>query len=201
MKRRDILVLGTALALAVVVLLGIVYCLTRPYTFHGSVLEPLRPAPEISLTNFDGQPFRLSEQRGRVVLIFFGYTSCPDVCPTTLAEFRKVFAELGPQSEQVRAVFITVDPERDTPEKNAAYVSVFHPAFLGLSGTPEELEAVYKAYGVFYEKQETGSAAGYLVSHTATVYVVDKQGNLRLTFPYGLGWDAMLADVRQLLRE
>lgn len=201
MKRRDAIVLGATLALILAALLGVLYSLKKPYTFHGSVLEPLLPAPEISLTNFDGQPFRLSEQRGRVVLIFFGYTSCPDVCPTTLAEFRKVFAELGPRAQDVRAVFITVDPERDTPEKNAGYVSIFNPAFLGLSGTPEELDVVYKSYGVFHERQETVSAAGYLVSHTATVYVIDKQGNLRLTFPYGLGWESMFKDVRHLLSE
>lgn len=198
MKRRDVLVLGAILALVVI---GVIYSLSKPYAFHGSVLEPLLPAPEIRLTDFNGQPFSLDDQRGKVVLVFFGYTSCPDVCPTTLAEFRKVFAELGPQAEQVRVVFITVDPERDTPDKIAAYVTIFHPAFFGLSGSSEELEMVYKAYGVFREKQETGSAAGYLVSHTATVYVIDKQGNLRLTFPYGLGWEAMFEDVRYLLKE
>jgi protein SCO1/2 len=198
MRRRDVLVLGSVLILAAI---GLGYSLLKPYTFHGSVLEPLQSAPEIQLTNFDGQAFQLSQQRGKVVLLFFGYTSCPDVCPTTLAEFRKVFAELGPKSAQVRAVFITVDPERDTPDKIAAYVTIFHPDFLGLTGSPADLEAVYKAYGVFREKQESGSAAGYLVSHTATVYVIDKQGNLRLTFPYGLGWEAMFKDIRHLLNE
>jgi len=198
MNRRDALVVGAVLILAII---GVVYSLSKPYTFRGSVLEPLQLAPEIRLTNFDGQPFQLSEQRGKVVLIFFGYTSCPDVCPTTLAEFRKVFAELGPQAAQTRVVFITVDPERDTPDKIAAYVTIFHPDFWGLTGSQAELETVYKAYGVFREKQESSSAAGYLVSHTATVYVIDKQGNLRLTFPYGLGWEAMFKDIRYLLQE
>ena len=170
-------------------------------TFRGTLYDPALPAPEIALIRGDESSFRLSEQRGDVVLLFFGYTSCPDVCPTTLSELRKVKTELGSNADQVKVVFVTVDPERDTPEQIQKYVSIFNPSFLGLSGSLEELETVWKDYGVYREVEEVStSAAGYLVNHTARVYLIDRDGNLRLSYSYGTPTDDILHDLKILFK-
>lgn len=173
----------------------------KPYTFNGALIEPANQAPDFALTKSDGSVFRLSEQRGKVVLLFFGYTSCPDVCPVTLANFRRVHSRLMERAMNVKFVMITADPERDTPDKVATYAAQFNPDFIGLSGSRTELETIWAAYGVFVEKDDTGSAAGYLVNHTARIYVIDRQGNLRLTFPYGLDAESMELDIIQLLNQ
>jgi protein SCO1/2 len=148
----------------------------------------------------DGGRFRLSEHRGQIVLMFFGYTSCPDVCPTTLAEARRILEDLEDDSEQVTFLFITVDPERDTPEVLANYVTAFHPAIIGLTGASDELGAVRQAYGVFAEKEVLDeSAAGYVVNHTARVFLVDAEGRLRLSYAFGTVPDDILQDIRHLL--
>jgi protein SCO1/2 len=179
----------------------LVAVLLKREPFHGSVIDPPVAAQDFTLANYDGQPFRLGGQHGKVVLMFFGYTSCADVCPTTLAEFRQLRERLGDRANEVAFVFVTVDPERDTPGKIRAYLTLFAPDFYGLSGTPAELEVVYQAYGVYAEKQESDSAGGYEVAHTSSVYVIDRAGNLRLTFPYGTSPEDMLADMRKLLSE
>lgn len=162
--------------------------------------EPLA-VPDFALTDQHGLPFRLSEQQGQVVLLFFGYTQCPDVCPTTLATWRRVHEALGEDAGQVRFVFVTVDPDRDTPERLGAHVNAFNPDFIGLSGSAEELQAVYDIFGVFYEKDtSSGSAAGYLVNHTATTFVVDPQGQWRLRETFGTEVDDIVYDIQQLLK-
>jgi protein SCO1/2 len=156
--------------------------------------------PDFSLTDESGGTFRLADQRGKVVLLFFGYTSCPDVCPTTLANWRKVHEALGDDAARVRFVFVTVDPERDTVEKLGLHVNAFNPDFIGLTGDQAELESVYRIFDVFYEKDtSSGSALGYLVSHTATTFVLDPQGVWRLRETYGTPVDDIVHDVRQLL--
>lgn len=171
------------------------------YTYQGSVIEPALPANDFELTTQDGEPFRLIDQRGKPVLMFFGYTNCPDVCPTTLYEYSQIAEKLGEDSDRVEFTFITVDPNRDTPEQLKTYVQGFNPAFIGLTGTEEQLEPVYDAYGVYHEIQDSDSAAGYLVDHTARIYVLDTEGQLRLTFPFGMDVNAMTDDIRYLLRE
>jgi protein SCO1/2 len=167
--------------------------------FRGGALDPPRPAPEIALQGADGREFRLSRQRGQVVVMAFGYTFCPDVCPTTLAEFAQIKARLGPAEKQVRFVFITVDPERDGAERLRAYTGAFDRAFLGLTGSAEQLAAVRKAYGVVARKQVVaGTSAAYLVDHSAFVYVVDRDGRLRLMFPFGTPVDDMAHDIKLL---
>jgi protein SCO1/2 len=188
--------LGVLLAL----IIG-VWFLTQPYTFHGSLIDPPAPAADFMLYDQDGAPFRLSEQRGNVVVLAFGYTSCPDVCPTTLADFKRIKQLLGNQADRVRFVFITVDPERDSPERLGKYMAAFEPTFRGLSGGDAMLDQVWQSYGVYHEKQFLDSAAGYLVDHTSRIYVVDGQGGLRLTFPYGMDTDSMLQDIRHLAKE
>ncbi len=169
--------------------------------FQGSLIEPSPPAVDFSLTEADGQIYQLSEREGQVVLIFFGYANCPDICPTTLADFRKMYDELEEDVEKVDFVFITIDPERDTAEEIERYVSAFNSDFVALSGSEEDLQQVWDAYWVFREKQESDSEAGYLMAHTSRIYLVDKAGNLRLTFPFGLSATAMLRDVERLIAE
>ncbi|MGD8627111.1 MAG: SCO family protein [Anaerolineae bacterium] len=169
-------------------------------SFRGSVLQEPVPVPDFRLTDESGGTFRLADQRGNVVLLFFGYTSCPDVCPTTLANWRKVHEALGDDADRVRFVFVTVDPERDTVEKLGLHVNAFNPDFIGLTGSQEALEAVYNIFDVYYEKDtSSGSALGYLVSHTATTFVLDPQGVWRLRETYGTPVEDIVHDVRQLL--
>lgn len=175
----------------------------RPYEFRGTTYEPPRAAAEITGINWDGATFRLSEQKGKVALLFFGYTFCPDVCPLTLSEMKKLYRNLGDQATDVAVVFVTVDPERDTPARLAEYVPAFDQRFFGVQPTLSALEEIKKAYGVvaekrFYDAQTT--AAGYLIDHTARVFLVDQDGNLRLSFAYGTPVADMEADIRHLLK-
>jgi len=191
--------------LGLVVLIGVVMAITLiiPSTenFRGTLYDPALPAAEINLTQGNGSNFRLSEKRGDIVMLFFGYTSCPDVCPTTLSEMKRVTAELGTDAEHVQVVFVTVDPERDTPQKLKEYVSIFSPAFIGLSGTMEELEKVWSDYGVYREEEQLpNSATGYLVNHTARVYLIDRDGNLRLSYSYGTPTDDFVHDLKILFK-
>lgn len=185
-------------ALVVVLALFLGACGTP--SFRGSVLDPPVAVPDFQLQDEHGQPFRLSDQQGRVVLLFFGYTSCPDVCPTTLASWRQVHEALGADAERVRFVFVTVDPERDTTERLALHVDAFHPDIIGLTGSQEELKAVYEIFDVFYEVDTSSqSALGYLVSHTATTFVIDPEGQWRLRESYGTLVEDLVHDIQQLL--
>ena len=191
--------------LGLLVLIGVVGVVTlflpKTESFRGTLYNPANPAPEIELTQGNGSSFRLSEKRGDFVLLFFGYTSCPDVCPTTLSEMKRVMAELGADAERVQVVFVTVDPKRDTPEKLKEYVSIFNPSFIGLSGSMEALEKVWSDYGVYREEEELpNSATGYLVNHTARVYLIDRDGNLRLSYSYGTPTDDFVHDLKILFK-
>lgn len=170
-------------------------------SFRGSVLEAPVSVPDFTLTDQRGGTFRLSDQRGDVVLLFFGYTQCPDVCPTTLATWRQVHQALGDDAARVRFVFVTVDPERDTSERLGMHVNAFNPDFIGLTGSTAELETVYRIFDVYHEKDtSSGSAAGYLVSHTATTFVIDPDGNWILRLTYGTPVEDIVHDVRQVLK-
>lgn len=191
--------------LGVGVLLGVALILTgwqfiqRPYTFRGSLIDPPVPAADFELTDQNGQAFRLSDQKGQIVLLFFGYTHCPDVCPVTLSHFKQIKTDLGDRADQVRFVFITVDPERDTADQLSQYLPNFDPEISGLTGSRQSLESVWKSYGVYQARQEVGSAAGYLVDHTARTYLIDQQGNWRLTYPFEMSKDDILQDILHLL--
>ena len=153
---------------------------------------------ELNLTDFDGKVRTLADFRGKVVTVFFGYTHCPDVCPTTLAEMAQVLRELGPDAARVQVVFVTVDPERDTAEVLKQYVPAFHPAFLGLRGDAEATARVAKEFKVFYQKHPLKDG-GYSMDHSAGTYVFDGEGRLRLFAPYGKAGAAILHDIRMLL--
>jgi protein SCO1/2 len=134
--------------------------------FNAEALTVPRPAADFVLNTSDGSEFRLSSYRGKVVLLDFGYTFCPDICPTTLAELAQVRAQLGEAAKQVQVVFITVDPERDSPERLRSYAQAFDPSFIGLTGSPEQLEEVRQAYDVVAEKQVVpGTSAVYLIAY------------------------------------
>ena len=188
---------------AVLLLLALVgwRLLAQPYAYHGSLLETPVLAPEIQLGDQVGETFSLREQRGKVVLLAFGYTNCPDVCPTTLAQFKQIKAGLGEDAAPVRFVFITVDPERDTPERLKLYLGSFDPEFTGLTSSRSDLEQVWQEYGVFQQKQAPDSSGNYEVDHTARIYAIDKTGNFRLTYPYDMEFSGIVEDVRHLVEE
>jgi protein SCO1/2 len=173
----------------------------KPASFHGtSYNKPYPIAPQIELMRSNGETFRLSDQKGKIVLLFFGYTSCPDVCPTTLAELKQVMDGLGDKSKSVQVVFVSVDPKRDTPEKIQEYVEHFNQSFIGLSGSIDELKTIWDNYGVVREEVESDSAFGYTVNHTARTYLVDADGNLRLSYGFQTPVEDIVSDLKILLK-
>jgi len=202
MNRRIMLVGLFSFLLIGAVAVGVVL-FSQPESFQGTMYaEPYPPASDIELTRENGDSFRLSDMQGNTVLLFFGYTSCPDVCPTTMAELKQALEELNEEdANQVRVLFVTVDPERDTPERVQEYVNHFNHDFIGLSGTEPELAEVWQDYGVFRETVEGTSAAGYLVNHTARVTLIDQHGNLRLSYAFGTPVETIVHDLKLLLKE
>jgi len=191
--------LSSVAVVALATLLTIMF--STPASFRGTAYgEPYPAASQIELTRSDGETFRLSDQKGKIVLLFFGYTSCPDVCPTTLAELKLVMDDMGNKTKLVQVVFVSVDPERDTPEKIQAYVDHFNREFVGLSGSVEELEKIWKSYGVFREEVQSESAFGYIVNHTARVYLIDTDGNLRLSYGFQTPVEDIVNDLELLLK-
>ena len=156
---------------------------------------------ELALPDADGRPRTLADFKGKVSVVFFGYTHCPDVCPTTLSELAEVKRMLGPQGDRVQAVFVSVDPERDTPQILKAYMDNFGPGFIALRGTPEQTAAAAREFKVFYMKVPGKTEDSYTVDHTAGSYVIDTQGRLRLFARYGMPADALASDLKQLLAE
>ena len=202
MDDRKTFLIGISSFLILLALGTAVLIFAKPASFRGTTFaEPYPVASEIDLTRSDGSRFRLSEMRGDIVLLFFGYTSCPDVCPATLAELRHALSELKEQdAERVQVVFVTVDPERDSPERVQEYVDRFNPAFIGLSGTQTELEKTWAEYGVYREIAAEQSAAGYIVNHTARVSLIDPQGNLRISFSFDTPVEDIVHDLKLMLK-
>jgi protein SCO1/2 len=153
----------------------------------------------LSLPDQDGKLRTLADFKGKVTVVFFGYTQCPDVCPTTMAELAQVKKSLGPAGEKVQGVFVSVDPERDTPELLKAYMANFDPGFVALRGTPEQTSAAAKEFKVFYAKVPGKTEGIYTVDHTAGSYIFDQAGRLRLFVRYGTGADALAADLKTLI--
>jgi len=171
----------------------------RPYVFHGTLFQSPEPAPNFTLTSHNGQPVSLSDYRGKAVLLYFGYTTCPDICPTTLAELHRALQQLGSRAKDVQVMMITVDPERDTVPVLAEYMPHFNADFIGLTGTPEQIAEIATYYGVAYERSTEESALGYLVNHTATVMAIDRKGYVRVIFPFNTPAADIAADVDYLL--
>lgn len=172
----------------------------KRYALKGMVIQSPEPAMDFTLTGHNGQSISLSDYQGHLVLLYFGYTVCPDVCPTTLAELAKAYEKLGSRADEVQVLMVSVDPERDTVEVLADYLTHFNPTFLGLTGTEEQIAEIATNYGIFYERVEGNSALGYLVDHTATVTLIDRDGYLRVVYPFGTSADDFAADLEYLLK-
>lgn len=193
------------LGLGIGIGLGGLFLLIRPFfgptEWHGMEIQSNKPVTNFTLTGPGEEPVSLIDFRDKVVMIYFGYTFCPDVCPATMVELRDAMEILGKNSEDVQVLMITLDPERDTPEVLEAYLAHFDDSFIGLTGTPDELIAVTAPLGIFYERHEGSAASGYLIDHTATVAVLDKDRLLRLIYPFGITGEEMAADLKYLVRE
>ena len=200
MDKRTLLV-GLLTFLVVGIVAAGAFLFSEPAGFQGTAYtEPYPPAPEFELARSSGS-FRLADTRGNIVLLFFGYTSCPDICPTTMSELKTALERIGEENaENVKVIFVTVDPERDTPERVQEYVNHFDPDFIGLSGSEAELAPIWNKYGVYREIVEGTSAAGYLVNHTARVTMIDQDGYLRVSYGFDAPVENIVHDLQLLLK-
>lgn len=188
---------------AVVGIAWLVLALRQPaHAFAGGEYLPAEPAPPLNLTTFDNEPFSLTDQAGNVTVLFFGYTHCPDFCPTTMSDFTVVKELLGEDADRVQFVLVTFDPERDTPERLRQYLSNFDEAFIGLRGDRAQTDQVLQEYGVTAILPNQATADGdHLIDHSTRSYAVDTDGRLRLSFSYGMEPETMAADIRALLND
>lgn len=195
MRRRTLARLG---ALPLVAALG-AGCTQAPVSFNGVDITGADYGRSLSMSDADGKRRSLDEFKGKVVVVFFGYTQCPDVCPTTLAELAAVKQKLGPDGSKLVGVFVSVDPERDTPEVIKAYVNSFGADFVALRGSVDETKAVARDFKVFFAKVPGKVEGSYTMDHTAGSYVFDTQGRLRLFERYGTAPDALASDFKALI--
>lgn len=171
-----------------------------PGAFRGTPIAGAPAAPDVDLLDQRGRPFRLSDQRGRVVLLFFGFVHCPDVCPATLSHWAAALRGLGDLAEQVRCVFVTVDPERDTPERLAGHLAIYDERLIGLGGDAARLQPIWSGFGVQREIVRFGEHPGsYLVDHSTEMVLVDTEGRQRVRLPFDAPVDDLLHDLRLLL--
>jgi protein SCO1/2 len=180
-------------------LLALVACGEKQLKFENTDLTGLDYGKGFSLNDHTGKPVTLDTYKGKVVVLFFGFTHCPDVCPTTMAEMSAVMKELGPDADKVQVLFATLDPERDTKELLSQYVPGFDPRFVGLYGTPEQVAATAKEFKVFYQKVPGKTPDSYTIDHTAGSYVFDKNGKLRLFLRHGGGPAPVVHDLKLLV--
>lgn len=172
------------------------------YTYHGTRFETTEPMDDFTLTDHNGNQSSLSDYQGKVLLLYFGYTYCPDVCPTSLNELATAMDKLSSKDrEQVQVLMVTVDPERDSPETLAAFLAHFDPSFVGLTGTEAEIAAAAEPFGIFYQKQDGTANTGYLVDHTASVFALNKEGALRVVYSFNTPANDIAADLRRLVDE
>ncbi|MES2351287.1 MAG: SCO family protein [Pseudomonadota bacterium] len=165
------------------------------------VFDPPRMAPDFTVRGSDGKELKLSQYRGKLVLLEFGYTSCVDVCPVSLAMLADARKQLGAQAAQLQVIYVTVDPERDTPERMKNYLRAFDPTFIGATGTPHQMERVRRDYGITATKKMIeGSKTDYVVGHSSYLYFVDRKGNLRALLPFGRTAADVVHDTTLLLK-
>ncbi|NQW19742.1 MAG: SCO family protein [Chloroflexi bacterium] len=196
---RSSLMLFVLVSTITVVMTG---CSEGSHEFSGAVSDPPPVVQDFVLTNQHGDDFQMSTDSKDVSIIFFGYTLCPDVCPTTLSDMIKAKRALGADAARVSFIWITVDPERDTPQVLSQRIQVFDPEFVGLSGSRESLKEVWDDFGIVAERDDSqGSAAGYLISHTSNTFLVDRDMKNRVVFPFGTASDDIAADIAAILRE
>jgi protein SCO1 len=172
---------------------------TSATPFNGIDITGADYGKDFALTDHNGKPRTLADFKGKAVLMFFGFTHCPDVCPATLSDLAQVMKQLGPDAQRLQVIFVTVDPERDTAQLLAQYVPSFHPSFLGLYGDAAATKKTAQVFRVFYEKGRSDKPGNYSVDHTAGTYAFDPQGRLRLFLSQGLSADKITQDVKRLL--
>lgn len=174
-------------------------CAPEAPKFRGTDITGAGYGRELALLGHDGRPRTLADFRGKVVVLFFGFTHCPDVCPATLAQAAQALAALGKDAERVQVLFVTVDPERDTPQVLARYVPAFHPSFLGLTGDPAAVRKAATEFKIFYDKRPGQHPGEYTLDHSAQTYVLDAAGRLRLFIRHERLAQDLAADLRTLL--
>ncbi|NND03680.1 MAG: SCO family protein [Acidimicrobiia bacterium] len=170
----------------------------QPHTFNGVVMQSLTEAPAIDLRSTSGELVSLDSFKGKLVVVYFGYTHCPDVCPTTLSTLNRALDRMGDRSDDVQVVMVTVDPERDTVDLLAEYMSYFNETFIGLTGSVEDVAKVATTYGVYFAANDGDADSGYTVDHTAHLMVIDRAGHLRLVLPPELGPEEIASDLEYL---
>ena len=176
-------------------------CTEKKAEFKGVDVTGAEYARDLPLTDHNGQARSIKDFAGKVVVVFFGFTQCPDVCPTSMQELAEVKRMLGADGDRLQGIFVTVDPERDTPEVLKAYMGNFDPTFLALRGDAQQLAAVAKDFKIYYKKVEGKTPTSYTMDHSAGSYVYDTAGRLRVYHRYGSGAQALAADVSTLLKE
>ncbi len=174
-------------------------CSEAPASFSGIDITGADYATGFSLTDHNGQPRTLADFKGKAVVLFFGFTQCPDVCPTTMTELAEAKRLLGADGERLQGLFVSIDPERDTPEIMKQYMASFDPSFLALYAAPDQLAALAKSYKMYYKKVDGPTPTSYTMDHSAGSYVYDPQGRIRLYHRYGSGAPALAADLKKLL--
>ncbi|MEZ4869970.1 MAG: SCO family protein [Caldilineaceae bacterium] len=195
------------LAVAALLLVGsgapVATVAAEPPVLYGKVYDPPRVAFDFALPASIGQRVHLRDYRGQVVLVYFGYTYCPDVCPTTLADVKQALHQLGPLAQGVTLLFVSVDPARDTPARLAEYLGYFHePGYVGLSGGETETAQIAYQYGAkFYREETPASTGGYSVAHTTRLFLVGRQGQWVMSLPFGTTPDQLAADLRYWLAQ
>jgi protein SCO1/2 len=191
---KKFFLVGTGILILVVVAAGIALILQKaPVSYHGSVINPPAMAADFSLTDQAGNPIRLSQYRGKYVLLFFGYSHCTDQCPATMAILAKVRSQLASQANQVQVIFVSTDPANDTPQSMGQFLGRFDPTFMAGTGALAQLQPIWTAYGV--------TVADGGTTHSSYTYLIDKQGNLRLTYAYPGNPDEITADLMTLIRK
>ena len=199
-NRLAVVLLMAAAALAGCDKVGLPGTTNKP-AFTGIDITGAEYGREFSLPDAEGKTRTLAEFKGKVSVVFFGYTQCPDVCPTTMAELAQIKKSMGADGERVQGVFVTIDPDRDTPQVLKAYMASFDPTFVALRGSAEQVKATAREFKVFYAKVPGRSDGTYTMDHTAGSYIFDPQGRLRLFVRYGTPSDALAADLKQLLKD
>jgi protein SCO1/2 len=175
-------------------------CAPEAPSFKGADVTGASFGRDFALTGHDGKPRTLADFRGKAVVVFFGFTQCPDVCPTALSTLAEAMRRLGPDAARVQGLFVTIDPERDTADLLSRYVPAFHPSFLGLYGDAEATARVAKEFKVIYQKVPGQTPDTYTMDHSAGMFVFDPQGRLRVFESHGLGAEALAHDLREVLR-
>lgn len=170
---------------------------TQP--FKSNNVTGIETGKDFRLTDHHGKPRTLADFKGKVVVLFFGYTHCPDICPSTLSDLSQAMHVLGPDADKVQVLFITLDPERDTEELLSQYVPAFNPNFIGLYGTLEQTVATATEFRIFYRKEPGKNQGDYTVDHSVSAYIYDRSGKLRLQTSYGQGIDDLVHDIKLLL--